>query len=267
MGDGWAIARRFDGVAVGTTLYQYAGEPLGPLDTTDEVNNMTGEQGSDGLFDRQPGVICRDGICYIRSGGSNGGINIGQGNLADNLEPYLNEVGDYQSVASSTLGTDQFGRDSPTLLIFDAPHLTDFFDENGLQRSFFEDGERLCFETELVSVSEDGQVLERFFKFGWTANTTVSAFDGARVGSVNYTGGFAHGTDPNVVVTQGSVSDITPIFPLGDVNQDGVVNFLDISAFVAVLSFQGFQVEADIDQNGVVNFLDTPSFIAILADN
>lgn len=53
---------------------------------------------------------------------------------------------------------------------------------------------------------------------------------------------------------------------LGDVNQDGLVNFLDISPFIAVLSNNGFQLEADVNQDGVVNFLDISSFIAILSN-
>ena len=51
---------------------------------------------------------------------------------------------------------------------------------------------------------------------------------------------------------------------LGDVNLDRVVNFLDISAFVSVLTTEGFQAEADIDQNEVVNFLDIVPFVEIL---
>ena len=52
---------------------------------------------------------------------------------------------------------------------------------------------------------------------------------------------------------------------LGDVNLDGVVDFLDISPFIAVLSGGGFQGEADCDENGAVDFLDISSFIAILS--
>lgn len=52
---------------------------------------------------------------------------------------------------------------------------------------------------------------------------------------------------------------------LGDVDMNGVVNFLDISPFINVLSNNGFQTEADIDLNGVVNFLDIQPFINILA--
>ena len=52
---------------------------------------------------------------------------------------------------------------------------------------------------------------------------------------------------------------------LGDVNRDGVVDFLDISAFIAVLSVANFQEEADLDQNGMVNFLDISVFIQVLS--
>lgn len=64
------------------------------------------------------------------------------------------------------------------------------------------------------------------------------------------------------------VIDYTPpVSPtlLGDVNLDGVVNFLDISPFIALLSAGDFQAEADIDQNEAVDFLDISPFIAILS--
>ena len=51
----------------------------------------------------------------------------------------------------------------------------------------------------------------------------------------------------------------------GDVNRDNVLNFLDISPFIVLLSSGGFQVEADCDQNGVLNFLDISPFIAALS--
>ena len=53
----------------------------------------------------------------------------------------------------------------------------------------------------------------------------------------------------------------------GDVNLDGVVSFLDISPFIAILSAEGFQAEADCDENGIVNFLDISTFIAILSSS
>jgi len=47
---------------------------------------------------------------------------------------------------------------------------------------------------------------------------------------------------------------------LGDVNQDGNVDFLDISPFITALSTGAFSCEADIDQNGTVDFLDISPF-------
>ena len=54
---------------------------------------------------------------------------------------------------------------------------------------------------------------------------------------------------------------------LGDCNQDGAVNFLDITPFVGILSSGSFLEEADVNQDGIVNFLDITPFIGILAGN
>ena len=51
---------------------------------------------------------------------------------------------------------------------------------------------------------------------------------------------------------------------LGDVNKDYVVNFLDISPFISILSAGGFQAEADTNEDGEVSFLDISSFISLL---
>ena len=56
-----------------------------------------------------------------------------------------------------------------------------------------------------------------------------------------------------------------PMGMLGDVDLNGVVNFLDIAPFIDLLSSQTFQFEADIDGNMVVNFFDIAPFIAILS--
>lgn len=59
--------------------------------------------------------------------------------------------------------------------------------------------------------------------------------------------------------------DFEPAFVLGDANQDGVVNFLDISPFISSLSASGYLNEADTNRDGVVNFLDISPFIDILS--
>ena len=93
--------------------------------------------------------------------------------------------------------------------------------------------------------------------------TDVSNFDGTSTEiaavsicsfGVNYGGYF-----DNIQVA-GVVSD----FLLGDVNRDGIVNFLDIAPFIGVLTASEDQAEADTNQDGVVNFLDIAPFIGIL---
>ena len=53
-------------------------------------------------------------------------------------------------------------------------------------------------------------------------------------------------------------------FELGDVNQDGMVDFLDITPFIAVVTGGGFQFEADTNGDGEVDFLDIVPFINLL---
>lgn len=66
------------------------------------------------------------------------------------------------------------------------------------------------------------------------------------------------------LVVVNSVTVSSP-FTLGDVSGDGVVNFVDISPFIALLAVGDFQDEADIDRDGSVDFLDIAPFIAILS--
>ena len=54
---------------------------------------------------------------------------------------------------------------------------------------------------------------------------------------------------------------------LGDCDQDGVVNFSDIPAFIAILQSGSFLKQADCNEDDVVDFSDIPAFIAILASN
>lgn len=54
---------------------------------------------------------------------------------------------------------------------------------------------------------------------------------------------------------------------LGDANQDGLVNFLDINPFIVILAANDFLAEVDVNQDGVVDFLDIAPFIGLLAGN
>ena len=55
-------------------------------------------------------------------------------------------------------------------------------------------------------------------------------------------------------------------FAIGDVNQDGVVDLLDVSPFVAALNSGDFQHEADVNCDGVVSLLDVQPFVELLAN-
>ena len=55
-------------------------------------------------------------------------------------------------------------------------------------------------------------------------------------------------------------------FILGDVNQDGAVNFLDISPFIQILTSSSFDPSADTNKDGQVNFLDIAGFIQLLSN-
>ena len=60
--------------------------------------------------------------------------------------------------------------------------------------------------------------------------------------------------------------DVVDALILGDVDMNGVVDFLDIPAFIDVLITGAFLDEADCNQDDAVDFLDIPAFIAILTD-
>ena len=68
----------------------------------------------------------------------------------------------------------------------------------------------------------------------------------------------------NVAIT-GQFGEVDEIIK-GDVNMDGIINFLDISPFILALSSPGgAPAEADCNCDGIVNFLDISPFILKLA--
>lgn len=59
---------------------------------------------------------------------------------------------------------------------------------------------------------------------------------------------------------------VLPVVPgvLGDVNMDGLINALDIGAFVDRLVTRTYQVQADINKDGLINALDIGGFVQCL---
>ena len=57
-----------------------------------------------------------------------------------------------------------------------------------------------------------------------------------------------------------------PFVLRGDVNLDGMVNFLDIAPFISRLAEMENQPEADLNEDGIVNFLDISPFIQALTN-
>lgn len=53
---------------------------------------------------------------------------------------------------------------------------------------------------------------------------------------------------------------------LGDINQDGNIDLLDVAPFVELLTNGKFQEEADINQDGVLDLLDVAPFVELLTD-
>ena len=95
----------------------------------------------------------------------------------------------------------------------------------------------------------------------------VGQFNGLDEGAM--VGNFG-GTDLFISYVAGDGNDValftaaaSEIF-LGDANQDGVVDFSDIPAFIAILLAGDFLEEADVNQDDVVDFADIPPFIEIL---
>ena len=95
----------------------------------------------------------------------------------------------------------------------------------------------------------------------------ISGFNGSRVAIRNGDSiGDRFGSSVSGVgdVNGDGVDDYIVGAPNGGANRNGVVDFSDIAAFVAVLQSGIFLEQADANQDGELNFADIPAFIEIL---
>ena len=127
-------------------------------------------------------------------------------------------------------------------------------------------------------------VNDRLWSFEFDGTANPSLFDGNNFTSfvdwsdiltdetgspltLNNISSFGEDADGNLYIVElgGDIYRISDMVLLGDVNRNGVVDFLDIAPFITVLSNADFLAQADCDQNGVVDFSDIATFIAILS--
>ena len=163
----------------------------------------------------------------------------------ENQEQDLGNVGSsvWWSVdadANGIITVDTFGSDFDTEL-----HVYEFVPGGGLAGLI------------LVGENDDANGSQSQVTFDVTAGTRYEI----RVGGFRSSESISAGSEGNIVLN-GAFTE--PITLLGDINLDGSVDFLDISPFIAILSANGFQVEADINDDGSVDFLDISPFIGIL---
>jgi hypothetical protein len=85
-------------------------------------------------------------------------------------------------------------------------------------------------------------------------------------------GNFGHSCDAGISWTYGTdfplflrVNGDPQGILLGDVNQDGFVNLLDVAPFVDAITTGTFIPEADVNQDGVVDLLDVAPFVELLS--
>ena len=106
--------------------------------------------------------------------------------------------------------------------------------------------------------------------FNFANGTPGDDFDDPFAGMVipagtNITFGVGGSQEASVRISEITVETVATSTLIGDVNLDGMINFLDISPFIGVLSMPEFQAEADINEDGEVNFSDISPFIILLS--
>ena len=99
----------------------------------------------------------------------------------------------------------------------------------------------------------------------FTLNLDTTGLDGTYTISFEDPAGSFRADDGAFIAVNNNLSFTVSGVLLGDVDLNGVINFIDIAPFIAVLSGNGFQAEADCDESGVVDFLDIAFFIVILS--
>ena len=99
------------------------------------------------------------------------------------------------------------------------------------------------------------------------AGIALVGFNDGFTGTSPDMGAYELGKANPVYGVGGNLGIDDPVVLLGDCNQDGVLDFLDIAPLIEILTNGPYLEEADCNQNGIVSFLDIAPFIGFLTGN
>lgn len=123
-------------------------------------------------------------------------------------------------------------------------------------------GEFFSVSVPAADLADDGRAVVNLSDFFFNGDTADGVLNGTIV-EVSFQSPFDSGSAVDFLLQRISVLNDSSVI-LGDVDMNGIVDFADIPAFIAILQNGTFKAEADVDENEVVNFADIPSFIEIL---
>ena len=125
-------------------------------------------------------------------------------------------------------------------------------------------GEFFSVSVPAADLADDGQAIVNLSDFFFNGDVADATPNGT-IAEVSFQSPFGSGNAVDFSIQRISVINAGSVI-LGDVDMNGVVNFLDIPAFISVLQSGMFKAEADIDQNLEINFADIPAFISVLSN-
>lgn len=135
----------------------------------------------------------------------------------------------------------------------------------------------MYFDTAINSIVQDGVLGPSGFDETFCAEIAGDGTQDLTVATIPLTATVPAGTGNLVLEIFSPGSDTEPAtdfcfnkdpggcdFAVGDVNQDGAVDLLDVAPFVNLLTSGMFQCEADINEDSAVDLLDVAPFVDIL---